>query len=912
MTGAREDPELVSPPVAAAVAEAADDAGRTGGAPALAPWASLDWPDLVARLAGEAQSDVGRALCLELARPSALAGTPDEARRRGDLVAEAAAALGAGRSFPGLAFTDVGPILDAAARGEVLGWVELRPVAELCDVAGDARRFFRALHPDAAALDHARGTEVDHASSSATTAAATAFLTPLLAAWVEPVEPCAALGRQIRATFDASGQVRDDVSPELGRLRREREATSSRVRSEIERLMQDEAWGGLLQDRFWTIRQDRYVLPLKASAKSMGLGIVHDSSRTGETVFVEPSSVVELNNRVKLCDLHIEHELRRILEELSSEVAGAAPALRDDLEVLGGVDRISAMARLGVAYRGSPASLVDDTFVDLRQARHPLLVLRASAERGFTVVPNDVVLGDGAARVLVISGPNAGGKTVYLKTLGLAALMVRAGMLVPAAPGSRIGFFDHVLPDIGDRQSVMGDLSTFSAHLANLGHILRVAETSAGSGGARSLVLLDELMAGTNPDQGGALARATLEALADLGERVLAVATTHADVLKAVAETDPRFENAGMEYDAAGLAPTFRVRVGVPGRSYALDIATRMGLPPGVLARARALAGAGTVALEEVIATLEAREAALGRETDRLASARAELEASTEDQRAAREALERRERELGRHARAAIELAVREAREAIRAIVRQAQEAGSARAAEAARVALAETAGAALRQLPDGASTADGGGVGVAAAARLRVGDEVRVPALGAAKGTVVKPPDDRGRLKVTVGKVTVDLHVSELGPDTAGPRGSGAPPGSARGGAPDPSVSRRRPDIRRAEARAAALAGAPAAPSGDGAGAAASGDAMTWAIQNAANTLDLRGRRADDVLDAVDTYLDRAALEDRSPVFIVHGHGTGALKKIVRAHLAVSSYVRRWAPGGKGQGGDGVTIVEI
>jgi DNA mismatch repair protein MutS2 len=905
VTVAREDSELVSPPVAVAAASV----GRAGGVSVLAPWASLDWPDLVVRLAGEAQSDVGRALCLELARPSALAGTPDEARRRGDLVAEAAAALGAGRSFPGLAFIDVGPTLDAAARGEVLGWVELRPVAELCDVAGDARRFFRALHPEAAP-GGARDVGGDHPSASASASAAW-FLTPLLAEWVEPVEPCAALGRKIRATFDASGQVRDDVSPELGRLRREREATSSRVRSEIERLMQDEAWGGLLQDRFWTIRQDRYVLPLKASAKSMGLGIVHDSSRTGETVFVEPASVVELNNRVKLCDLHIEHELRRILEELSSEVASAAPALRDDLEVLGGLDRISAMARLGVAYRGSPGILVDDTFVDLRQARHPLLVLRAAAERGFTVVPNEVVLGDGAARVLVISGPNAGGKTVYLKTLGLAALMVRAGMLVPAEPGSRIGFFDHVLPDIGDRQSVMGDLSTFSAHLANLGHILRVAETSAASGGARSLVLLDELMAGTNPDQGGALARATLEALADLGERVLAVATTHADVLKAVAETDPRFENAGMEYDAAGLAPTFRVRVGVPGRSYALDIATRMGLPPGVLARARALAGAGTVALEEVIATLEAREAALGRETDRLAAARAELEASTEDQRAAREALERRERELGRHARAAIELAVREAREAIRAIVRQAQEAGSARAAEAARLALAETAGAALRQLPVGASTPDGGGVGVVAAARLRVGDEVRVPALGA-KGQVVKPPDDRGRLKVTVGKVTVDLHVSELGPDAAGPRGSEAPPGSVRGGATDPSVTRRRPDIRRAEARAAALAGSPAVPSGDGGGAGASGDAMAWAIQNATNTLDLRGRRADDVLDAVDTYLDRAALEDRSPVFIVHGHGTGALKKIVRAHLAASSYVRRWAPGGKGQGGDGVTIVEI
>jgi DNA mismatch repair protein MutS2 len=872
--------------VAAGRAPAAvPDAPLAAGAPAA--WASLDWPDLVTRLGAEAQSEVGRALCLELLDPAALASTAAEARRLMELVAEAAGVLATGLGFPGLGFLDVSPVLDAAMRGEVLGWIELRPVAELCDVAGDARRFFGAPVVEAAPGEPPAPPR-----------------TPLLAAWVEPIEPCAGLARRIRATFDPSGSVRDDVSPELARLRREREATSSRVRSEIERLMQDDSFAGLLQDRFWTIRQDRYVLPLKASAKSMGLGIVHDSSRTGETVFVEPSSVVELNNRVKLADLQIEHEIRRILEELSGAVAEAGGALRDDLVVLGELDRICAKARLGVAYRGSPGVLVDDTFVDLRQARHPLLVLRAAARKpGFTVVPNDVELGASAARVLVISGPNAGGKTVYLKTLGLAALMARAGLLLPAAPGSRIGFFDHVLADIGDHQSVMGDLSTFSAHLANLGDILRVAAATAATSGARALVLLDELMAGTNPDQGGALARATLEGLADLGERVLAVATTHADVLKAVAETDPRFENAGMEYDAAGLTPTFRVRIGVPGRSYALDIAARMGLPAAVLERARALAGTTTVALEEVIATLEAREAALGRETERLAEARALLEASTEDQRTAREALERRERELGRHARAAVELAVREAREAIRAIVRQAQEAGSARAAEAARQALATTAEAALRQLPspplrEGAAAGALGG-----ADALKVGARVRVPALGGAGGTVVKPPDERGRLKVAVGKVTVDLHVSELGEaEAGGPRG----PATGLGGAQP--AARRRPEIRRAEARAAALAGdQPGA-----AAEAASSDAIAWAIQNDRNTLDLRGRRADDVIDAVDTYLDRAALEDRSPVFIVHGHGTGALKKIVRAHLAASSYVRRWAPGAKGQGGDGVTVVEV
>jgi DNA mismatch repair protein MutS2 len=856
-------------------------------APAPDAWLSaLDWPELVARLSDEARSSRGRALCAALADVQALAADSSEARALAADVAEAAALLAAGAAWPGLAFADVEAELNAAQAGVVLGPDELRPIAGLCEIAADARRCLVEL-PAEQAADAAPAGDATDAD------AGRALPHPLLAARAQALVPWDRLARTIRATFDAAGEIREEVSPELARLRRERESLSSRVRTEVERLMHDETFASVLQDQFWTIRQDRVVLPLKASAKSMGLGIVHDSSRTGETVFVEPVAVVELNNRVKICDLEIQHEIRRILETLSRDVGAAATDLRANLAILAELDVLGAKARLGVAYGGSAAVLVDDAFVDLRQARHPLLVLRA-AQAGFRVVPNDVVLGDGAARALIVSGPNAGGKTVILKTIGLAALMARAGMLLPALPGSRIGFFHDVLSDIGDGQSVMGDLSTFSAHLANLARIL---EAAAGVGRVppRVLVLLDELMAGTNPEQGAALARATLEALADFGERVLVVATTHADALKALPEQDARFANAGMEYDLDGLAPTFRVRTGVPGRSYAFDIAARMGLPAGVLARARALSGGTTVALEEVIATLEAREAALARETERLAQARVELETSTEDQRTAREALDRRERELAVHARAAVEVAVREAREAIRAIVRRAQEEGSARAAEAARTALAETARVALRALPAAPEPP------ALPAATWRVGARVRVRPLGA-DGVIVQAPDDRGRLKVSVGKVTVDVTVKDLGDASDG--------GGARALAPSTAVSRR-PDIRRANARAAALAGAGGATgavSADGPG----DDSLGWAVPSAANTLDLRGQRADDVRDAVESYLDRAALADRSPVFILHGHGTGALKKVVRDYLAASPYVRRWAPGGKGQGGDGVTVVEI
>lgn len=817
----------------------------------------LDWPELLARLGAEARSERGRAACAALS----LYDSADEARAALEEVAEVARLLRAGHALPGLAFPDAEPFLDAAERSMVLGHDELRPVAELGEIAGAVARFFART----------AGGEDSRAATGAP-----AELAPRVAAMLAELDPCRTLVARIRETFDSSGAVRDSVSPELARLRREREALSAHVRSEIENLMQSEDYASVLQDRFWTVREDRYVLPLRASAKSLGLGIVHDTSRTGETVFVEPTVVVGLNNRLKLAELQIEREIRRILEELTGDVARAAPALRANLDLLATFDVIAAKARLGVGYGGEALEITDDPVITLRAARHPLLTLRAARE-GFRVVDNDVTLDGQPAKVLVVSGPNAGGKTVLLKTLGFAALLARAGMLVPADAGGRVGFFTAVLADIGDQQSVLGDLSTFSAHLANLSAILR-----HDAGGGATLVLLDEIMAGTNPDQGAALARATAEALAERAG--LAVITTHYDALKALAEADPRFRNAGMEYDPERLRPTFRLRDGTPGRSYALDIATRMGLPEPLLERARALAGGAHVGLEQVIASLEQRETDLTRATEELAQARASLEERDEQQRVAVAALEKRERELGRHAREAIELAVREAREAIRAVVREAQQAGSARAAEAARARLDETARAALEAFPAPAPASP------PPAPTVQPGARVFVPSLSA-EGRVLHAPDARGRVKVAVGALTLDVDVAELG---------GAAKSSS---AAAPAASSSRKSARPSSSPVSMAASD---------GAASRADMLGLTKPNAANTLDLRGRRADVVEDEVVAYLDRAALEGRSPVFVIHGHGTGALRKIVRELVLRSPYVRRWAPGEKGQGGDGVTVIEL
>lgn len=794
----------------------------------------LDWPELLERLAAEVRSTRGAAAC----RALELASTPHAAAARIAALDEMAAVLLAEGHLPGLGFPEVETHLAAVEKGQPLGAAELREVAELCEVSAGARHFF----------------EVRSQPSGGGAPAA-----PRLWSIAQDLAAPAEIARQARETFDAAGEIRAEVSPELGQLRRERDGLSVRVRTEIESLMRSDEFAPYLQDEFVTQRADRFVLPLRASFKSMGLGIVHDTSRTGETVFIEPTRVVELNNRLKVAELDIRRESRRILEALAAEIAAAAPALRADMEILCTLDVIAAKARLSAAYDGAPVEVVDAPIVDLRAARHPLLVLRAAKER-FAVVANDVALGEvpgsTGARVLVVSGPNAGGKTVLLKTVGLAALMARAGLHVPAAAGSRVGFFDPILADIGDQQSVMGDLSTFSAHLANLGGIL----DAGARPDARPLVLVDEIAAGTNPDQGGALARAVLEATAELAGLVLV--TTHYDGLKALAESDPRFRNAGMEYDLERLRPTFRLKDGTPGRSYALDIAARMGLPEPVLARARELAGASTVGLEQVIATLEAREAELGQKAAALEEARRDLSKLSGDQKAAAEALARREKDLARHSREAIEAAVGEARRAIHEIVAQARR---SRSVEEAR----------------------------------RAGKALELTARKATEGLPAQPSLDVEKLKSALATRALGVTAGT----TPRPSAAARPPANGRKSDSESFAPKAPTGDREHAGRAAAHSAAPRS--------LTETDTIPG-IQSAANTVDLRGLRADEALDAVVAFLDRAAMTGTSPLFVVHGHGTGALRKAVREYLVSSPYVKRWRPGGRGQGGDGVSVVEI
>jgi DNA mismatch repair protein MutS2 len=763
----------------------------------------LDWPEVCAELAERAHSSRGVTACQTLP----LLDSAAAARERMAEIVEAVAVLRGGESLPVLHFPEIETHLRAVAQGVPLGPEELRAVADFCEVVSSARRFFGRIQPGI-------------------------VQTPRLSRLAAQLGYHEELVRLARETFDATGELRDSASPELARLRYERDQLAARARDQAEQLLRSEEFAPYLQDQFVTLREDRFVLPLRASFKSMGLGIVHDTSRTGETVFVEPTALVELNNRLKVAELDIRHESRRILEELAAAVSGAAPLLRDDRDTLTRLDVIGAAARLAVAYAGEPVEIVEAPVVELRSLRHPLLALRASSEK-LTVMANDLALGEvsgkSTAKGLVVSGPNAGGKTVLLKSVGLAALLARAGLHVPVAAGSRIGFFHHVLADIGDQQSVRGDLSTFSAHLANLAGIL---ERALNAHDEDLLILCDELMVGTHPDQGAALARAMLEALADAPG--LIVVTTHFDSLKALAEGDPRFRNAGMEYDLVKLRPTFRLKDGVPGRSYALDIAARIGLPAPVLERARSLMDEGSLGLEETLRNLQEREQALEQASQKLQEARGELERARDDlaeragaEQAAAEALTRRERELAMRSREAIDAAVRDAREAISDIVREAKRGRSPQAVEMARAALGKKQKEVTASLPE-------------------------------------PPPLDLGKLRAALANRSLGKG------GQAGQTGKGVAP------------------------------------------AERAGAAAPVARESRANTLDLRGQRADEALIELAAFLDRTALEGADAVYVIHGHGTGALRKVVREYLATSPYVARFRAGGAGEGGDGVSVVSL
>jgi DNA mismatch repair protein MutS2 len=813
----------------------------------------LEWSQVLALLAREARTPMGR----ELATATLPFTDPGAIRRALGETTQARAAVGQTGVPPWEGIPDVRPTLETArVVGSVAEAADLAALIPLLEAAGRLLAYGRAIQPVA----------------------------PDLAAALAGFPRQTELADLLRRSLDADGQVRDEASPAL---RRVRQSIRDLRRDLVKRL---EAYFGMpnaditFQERYVTVRHGRYVLPIRAEAKSRLRGIVHDRSQSGATLFVEPEAVVEDNNDLVQAAREEETEILRILAALTDAVRAALPELDDLVAGIGGLDLIFARGALAERMEAVEPAIGDERDVLLRGALNPLLLAQNwTTEGGRPVIPMDIEIG--AERpLLVITGPNAGGKTVALKTLGLLVLMAQSGCHVPARDGARLPVFSQCFAIVGDEQSVAENLSTFSAFVKQLREVLERVD-------ARSLVLLDELGAGTDPDDGAALAQAVLENLAERGAVV--VASTHLEPLKGFASTHPRARNASVEFDPERLAPTFRLIYDRPGQSYALSIGARLGLPAALIERAHAHRSIQQRQLQELLARLDDRDrkdAERGALLERreaesaglLARAQAELEAAKAS---ARETVARAKAEAQRLV-TDVRRHVNEEWDRLKRSEKSRPELERARKRLVATAQQVEhTAGAAAPE-PDGAGP-------------VAAGDRVEITHLGL-KGDVRGV--DGETVTVQAGAVTVKVPMQALRVISRGP-------------SPRPSPQRgegeKYPRPRRGRGQGEGAGGEGAG--GEGAGGEGDSSRISTPGKSAvAVELKIIGRTTDEARDLLEKYLDDAFLAGLTSVRIIHGKGTGALRRAVEEVLSAHPLVAEHRPGASSEGGAGATVATL
>lgn len=789
----------------------------------------LEWPRLLDALAGHARSTMGAARCRDLE----LANDLHDARRRQQETTEMGQLQASGETLPILAFPDIRDPLARGMKGAVLEVHELRDCAMVLELMEESGRFVERHQHDA----------------------------PALLSVAQPLQSIREL-KPVKTALDAAihsdGSIKESATPELRRLTRQAQGLKQQMRDQVNQMLHSRRYEDILQEQYFAEREGRYVIPVKADMRGKVPGIVHDVSASGATVFIEPRELVELNNSIKVADLEIEREVRRILRELSALVAAHSEGILAGVDALAILDDISARASFGRQLKAHPVGLNDEGCVKLLQARHPLLVL--SKEQ---VVVNDLFL-DESIHVLVISGPNTGGKTVTLKIVGLFALMVRAGLHLPCAAESEMAIFPDVYADIGDAQDLARDLSSFSAHMIQMIQLLdetdRQRRNDSHGVPRQWLVLLDEPVTSTDPAEGAALAEALLCRLAALGMKV--VATTHYGPLKALAHTMPGFANAAVEFDVATLSPTYRLFMGAPGGSSALEIAGRLGMDRALLDEARLKLHKDERAMETMLQDLQATQRQLADDLTRAVEARREAEQAEQRAKAQLAHLEDTEREAQKGLKRKLSEQFSRARAEVQATVDAVKGEQKLIKAKAAKQRLSELEAETRAALAPAVTPTS--------LEQLSVGDQVEISGLGVT-GTLLETPQGKKRVKVKVGQREVLATVANL-------------VGLARGVEAQPPVSS---SPRRVS-------------SGGGLGL----DEQT--------VVDVRGKAADEALDEVVAALDRATLAGVPFLRIVHGHGTGKLKASLRDYLKDSPYVAEFRTGDRTEGGDGVTVVKL
>ncbi len=664
---------------------------------------------------------------------------------------------------------------------------------------------------------------------------------------------------EIRRCIISVDEMSDNASSKLHQLRREIHVQQERVRSQLQNMIHSESYRTVLQDQVVTMRGGRFCLPVKAEHKNSVHGMVHDQSASGSTLFIEPMAVVETNNRITELMVAEQEEVRRILAELSHRVASYEQPLLANFEILTELDFIFAKGKLAKEMEAVKPLISEERVIDLPKARHPLLNPK-------TVVPISIRLGEGFTS-LIITGPNTGGKTVTLKTLGLLSLMGQAGLHIPTADRPKLTVLDEVFADIGDEQSIEQSLSTFSSHMVNIVDILEQVTPW-------SLVLLDELGAGTDPTEGAALAQAILSDLRQ--RRILTAATTHYSELKIYALSTEGVENASCEFDVNTLRPTYRLLIGVPGKSNAFAISRRLGLSEEIITQAGELLASNDIQFEDMMSDLEIRRKQIEEEQEKIQSLRAELSALQREAKTAKEKVEAQKERVIRAAQEQASEMLRKAKEEadqtiarINKLIQQGAQGGMDMSAlEKERAHLRET----LDQMQQKAPASSVGRSGAIDVRQLIPGVKVRIEGFDQ-DYSVLTVPDHRGNVTVQAGIMKLQIKTGDIVKILQDP--DEKPKKKTK---KDSSIS-----------------------------AGSFGKAQTIHLE-----VDLRGMMTDEGIAVLDKYLDDAYLAGMPQVRVIHGKGTGAMRKAVQNYLRRAPHVASYRLGALGEGDTGVTIVDM
>lgn len=785
---------------------------------------TLEYDKIISQLASFAGSPLAKHRCMELAPSSDLHEIQAAQRETSDALSRL---LRRGNiSFSGV--TDVRGILKRLEIGSILSIEELLRVCKLLEACSRIKAYAR------------KDTEEDSRDS--------------LDDMFEALQPLTPISAEIRRCILSEDELSDDASSALFKIRRSMRQTNDRVHAQLTSMVNGSA-RTYLQDAVITMRNGRYCIPVKAEHRGQVPGMIHDQSSTGSTLFVEPMAIVKLNNELRELELKEAQEIEVILSTLSSLVASETENISDDLALLTRLDVIFAKAQLSLSYNGSEPKFNTDGWIRIKKGRHPLLDKKKA-------VPIDIHLGRDF-QLLVITGPNTGGKTVSLKTVGLFTLMGQAGLHIPAFDGSELSVFQEVFADIGDEQSIEQSLSTFSSHMTNTVSILEKAS-------ADSLVLFDELGAGTDPTEGAALAMAILSNLHRRGARIMA--TTHYSELKVYALSTPGVENGCCEFNVETLRPTYRLLIGVPGKSNAFAISSKLGLSDEIIEEAKTHLTEQDESFEDLITDLENSRVTIEKERDEINRYKKEIERL-------KKRLEQKQDKLD-NSRDAI---LRKANEEARAILQDAKDYADATMRNFNKFGKANISAREMEQERDRLRKKLSGvekNLAVKAekkpkkelkAKDLKIGDAVKVLSLNL-KGTVSTLPNDKGNLYVQMGILRSQVNIKDLElldePDITGP---GMQKGTSGGG-----------KIKMSKSASVGM------------------------------ELNLLGKTVDEAVAELDKYLDDAYLAHMPSVRIVHGKGTGALRKGVHNYLRRNKHVKSFRLGEFGEGDAGVTIVEF